>query len=510
MYYHSIYILVALAPLQYKNCYVLRIYAHFTEMLEFALSVFRSASEPERKVSVQWFQFLLTSQHLTMNTWTQMTAQSPRTFAREAGEASVTIRNPSQFGEDFHVGMSVRVEPDVVTLLTHIADVVYSADKILPPVSFTLNIDNADLGIHLSDHPVGLSCPIGKRENRFQNSAIDFLKATIKEYIPSEPEKRASAAATDFGKLASYFFPDLDEENLKTAALWLLVLFRHDDACDNKKSLLTLKEVDELSDSVFNLLKGTPVLDTSEENPKYAHVIQLTRFMAERLSHVSFSAKTQFLRHVQDYLDYTKVEKKDENPDVDKYRANRPYTSAVYTCLSLSSMLRGEELNSQEISIAKKLGKEANQSVWASNDLFSLQRETAKDGHALGAANHVLILMNNEGMSAEEAIERTKELHEQACANFVLLIDKYKPQLHGKVVGVRPEIVWNLMQDAAAMIRGNVDYSIECARYGLNGTGKAELDPISGINLGKGPQEVTVSETAIRVAKLVASGAAAA
>ena len=158
------------------------------------------------------------------------------------------------------------------------------------------------------------------------------------------------------------------------------------------------------------------------------------------------------LRTAENWIDGTVL-------DVESYRVQRRYDSAVYTCQDLIEITEeGLELSAEILTDAtfQKLRLLCAQVVAFTNDLFSYEKEVLVHRNP---NNLVHVLMTHRSLSLEEATRQAVKMINTDIETFITHEQALLPKIE------RDKRVHAYVYGMKAWMRGNILWSLETGRY---------------------------------------------
>ncbi len=279
--------------------------------------------------------------------------------------------------------------------------------------------------------------------------------------------------------LVGRFFPDADEEVFQLIADWTSWVFWHDDECDET----ALGESPRALAALFNQFMA--ILE-NREKPRPSNVFEVSlRDIAERLQQVSPDRGwyLRLLTSVRDYFDACVWEAANRVegvvPSVGSFIPLRRCAGGMWIYLDFVELVNRRSLPlslRKHRDVQRLVQITQNVACWH-NDIFSLDKELKRgDVH-----NLVITLQAERGGSMEEALAEAVAYADSEVHAFVGLRGKL-PRFLGEETSL-PQYVAGL----ESLMRGNLDWSLESARYsplGHRDSDIRELRPSSRAKAG--------------------------
>jgi Terpene synthase family 2, C-terminal metal binding len=264
-----------------------------------------------------------------------------------------------------------------------------------------------------------------------------------------------------YGWFAARAYPNAPANRLQIAADWMSWLFLLDDQIDETGIGGQPARLAQLHARFLAILDGdTP---TRQDIPLAHALADLRTRMAEQ---ASAPWMQRFRYHAVSYfaaMHWEATNRAERRiPDVATYCTRRPFTGAVESCFDLIVLVNQIRLpdSVRDHPAVQQLERMANNVICWSNDIFSAEKEAWHgDTH-----NLVLLLMNEERCSFQEALNRVATLHDAEVVAFGTQADQLS--LHGVPVSA------DLTQYVAglrAWMRANFDWSLTAMRYHSDG-----------------------------------------
>lgn len=266
--------------------------------------------------------------------------------------------------------------------------------------------------------------------------------------------------ANKFVLLSSLAYPNATLERFKVCNDWHSWLFFFDDQADGHaelgEQLLTLRDY---MDACLAVLRTGAI----RSNPAGLELFILN--IRDRLLGIASEAwLPRFVDDVEDYLfkGTLRAAEKWSNgtvPDVESYRVQRRYDSAVYTCQDLIEITEeGLELSAEILTDTnfQKLRLLCAQIVAFTNDLFPYEKEVLvhRDPN-----NLLHVLMTHRSLSFEEATRQAVESINTDVETFITYEQALLPKIE------RDKRVRAYVHGMKAWMRGNILWSLETGRY---------------------------------------------
>ncbi|WP_438006675.1 terpene cyclase [Sorangium sp. So ce321] len=261
--------------------------------------------------------------------------------------------------------------------------------------------------------------------------------------------------ATSFAQLAGWLLPSADMQTLQLASDFTAALFLLDDAYDEGQLSTDPEAVERLNEKYLGELFGYVEADMSDP---------LTRGLLDvreriRSSHPHFFLN-RWLSHFQYYYEANLWEannrKQMRTPYVDEYLMMRRYSGAVYTYCDLLELLLERPLPLEVVQhpLIQSVRDICNDILCWTNDYFSLGKEL-RSGEV---HNLIVVLRDNQAITAEEAVAQLKRMHDDRVAEY--------QDVKEKVLALWADDAIRLYLDAAeAMIAGNQRWALAARRY---------------------------------------------
>ena len=299
--------------------------------------------------------------------------------------------------------------------------------------------------------------------------AIERLSADVASRVGLlHSENRARFTA--FNSIVEYVYPEASVERGLACSLWCNWLFFFDDVHD--EDFAATDDLDEVRTRMAHylyLLAGAPpegALDPLE---------RLTlEVRAHTLALGGEAWMLRFCRTVSDYLFLGSLPAVQNwrcsyVPTLEEYTFQREHDTAVLTTLDLIEIANGitlpaDALKSRELSAARSA---CARTIGFFNDIVSYPKEVLRHRNP---NNLVHVLMHHEGLDLHEALLLATDLTNQAAQEQLRLSNRLVSRLPPGPHPVREYLyamrVWQ---------RGNIDFSLEGARYAARWSPLAEL-----------------------------------
>ncbi len=158
------------------------------------------------------------------------------------------------------------------------------------------------------------------------------------------------------------------------------------------------------------------------------------------------------------FVDEAKWRQLEAVPDMVRYRKMREVSSGLYFGFRLGELTDNINLppHVREHATVKLLESKASLIVGLANDIYTVERELAR-----GEVNNmVMVLMHDEGLTVEQAMTRTVEMHDAETREFIALavqLPRFSPQVDSDLQ--------RYVDVLSSMISGHRSWAIETARY---------------------------------------------
>ena len=165
------------------------------------------------------------------------------------------------------------------------------------------------------------------------------------------------------------------------------------------------------------------------------------------------------------FVDEAKWRQLDAVPDVLRYRKMREVSSGLYFGFRLGELTDNINLPqvAREHPVVRSLESKAALIVGLANDIYTVEREFAR-----GEVNNmIVVLMHEEGLTIEDAMTRTVELHDAETREFIALalqLPSFSVEIDGDLQ--------RYVEVLSSMISGHRSWALETARYGAGGDGR--------------------------------------
>lgn len=297
-------------------------------------------------------------------------------------------------------------------------------------------------------------CPIDSYKNKYYEEVKDEnIKWAVETGLVKEKTKAYDRfCAADFSKLCAYCYPRGSREDLLLVSNWVSFLFCYDDDMDRNSTVIG-KDPEALSIRNIDLIN---VLKTG----KYNANIPLEVCMNDIKRRLDGSRDL----NLEDFIDsldrgfQSKIleatNRKNNNAfSVESYKLSRDYGSGVETCIEMGFIIDYQYLSPKvrnNIAVRSMMTL-CNRIVSYTNDIFSLESEmNHKDMN-----NIILLKMNEDKSSLKNAFNESIDLVNKEMIAFTeweKILPKRKPYSQFALI-------------LKSWIRGNLDWSIETARY---------------------------------------------
>ncbi len=158
------------------------------------------------------------------------------------------------------------------------------------------------------------------------------------------------------------------------------------------------------------------------------------------------------------FVDEAKYRQLEAVPEFVKYRKMRAVSSGLYFGFRLGELTDNINLppHVRDDPTVRDLESKASLIVGLANDIYTVEKEMAK-----GEVNNmIMVLMHEEGLSIEEAMTRTVELHDAETREFIALAMRL-PTFSSEIDADLQRYVEVL----SSMISGHRSWALETARY---------------------------------------------
>lgn len=309
-----------------------------------------------------------------------------------------------------------------------------------------------------------LLCPFTSRINSHVYAVKEHTDQWVLEFGLCSEEELEKYHAENYSAFTSRFYPDADYEHLCIANDLIALLFIIDDRTDAQFSKTTIESEDALNQFIGKIIaianQNMTLQEAKQErNPvfhAFADVWQRLFCATRDLWINSFAKEIEaiFMAAVWEYRNSFK-----QLPKVEEYLQKRMYIGAANIAVALIEPMEkiylAESVKQHEF--VQELGKLACNVICISNDLFSLNKEQISgDQHNLPS-----ILKNEKGITLEEAMSLTAEIHDEEVNKFIALA-KQLPSFDEDTNGILKRYV-NVLE---LQMAGNVVWSeSETSRY---------------------------------------------
>ncbi|KAG5634787.1 hypothetical protein H0H81_000794 [Sphagnurus paluster] len=294
--------------------------------------------------------------------------------------------------------------------------------------------------------------------NPFYNEVLVEHSEWMKKFLPAISKAGLLGIATNIQSVlfAARGCPKASKETLRISSDftgWAFML----DACTDCQPASVAREVKTLVCHVMHNLE--------EERPEGEFFLgQLTKeFWQSALKVATPSMKERFMQGCETFLDSTITQAEDRDKSIllnrDQYMIHRRDRDNI--CAQPTFCSGGLHLNIPISVFNHPVVREAESQValllTLDNDLLSYTKE-----YAMGddGTNILTVIMREENVGLQEAVERLCDLHEEAVERFLYLRDNLPP-FDEKV----KEELGQWFDTMGAWVRSNVDWSFEAGRY---------------------------------------------
>ncbi len=300
-------------------------------------------------------------------------------------------------------------------------------------------------------------CPFPKRLNRHAEAAQQHTLAWVRRFGLVSEAAFLRLKASRFGYLAARAYPDAGEEELKLVCDWNTWLFIRDDQCDETGVGKDPQKLAALHRRWLGLL-----MERTCPGKDDALGLALLDLWQRLRARSSLAWQARFIASVAEYFESSVWEAQNRAlgtcPDLASYVKMRPFTGGLYTDLELIEVVE-HILLPLEIRchpVLQRLARLTNDVVCWSNDVFSLSKESAQgDVH-----NLVVVLARQHSLEIQEAVEWAAQMCNAQVKRF-LALEKRLPDFPSPYA----EAVAKYLDVLRAWMRGNLDWSLESARY---------------------------------------------
>ncbi len=295
--------------------------------------------------------------------------------------------------------------------------------------------------------------------------AIDLNTTTwlLDQGLVQPGDSLDSWSRSRYGWLPARCHPCRAVELVGLASDWNAWLFVLDDRGDATGLGRSPTQMQALTDRLLDVLVSGPGTDaTSPENEDVLEraLVDLRRRFLE---HAPGDWLPRFTAGCRDYFDALVWEAANRAtariPDVEEYVAMRRRSGAVACSMHVGEVTEGIHLPAelQAHPTVDALRVMANNVVCWQNDVLSASKELAVGEFH----NYVAVLMHHRGMSRDEATVEVVARHDQEVADFDATAARL-PSVEGQADTQLRALVTMLR----CWMRGNLDWSLECGRYG--------------------------------------------
>ncbi|OCB88734.1 terpenoid synthase [Sanghuangporus baumii] len=264
--------------------------------------------------------------------------------------------------------------------------------------------------------------------------------------------RRTRFRATYTELLGAYAYPYADAKSLRIASDWVTLLA----ACDQFTDEQDKDGAKATRDAFIRALHGDPEVVPSP-------ITSPTKDFMASISHISTELHARFVSHLIQYIDGISKEATlrtdGEFPSFEEYIKIRRDNGGLFPCCDIVEIILGITLPRKVIEDKnfQKILDAAVDMMCLSNDIYSYALEYAS---GLDSCNAVTILMHNEGLLHQEAMDRTAQLYKN-CADIIVAC-KLAMRSFGPEVD---EMVRAYLYGVQQAICGNNSWSMDTPRY---------------------------------------------
>ncbi|HEY0137163.1 MAG TPA: hypothetical protein VGB85_23930 [Nannocystis sp.] len=166
----------------------------------------------------------------------------------------------------------------------------------------------------------------------------------------------------------------------------------------------------------------------------------------------------QLARLFGTFVDEAKYRQLEAVPEAAKYRKMREVSSGLYFGFRLGELTDNINLppHVRDDPTVRNLESKASLIVGLANDIYTVEKELAK-----GEVNNmVMVLMHEEGLTIDEALTRTVELHDAETHEFIALtrrLPKFSREIDADLQ--------RYVEVLSSMISGHRSWALETSRY---------------------------------------------
>ncbi|WP_433931868.1 terpene synthase family protein [Sorangium cellulosum] len=261
--------------------------------------------------------------------------------------------------------------------------------------------------------------------------------------------------AANVAHLAAWLLPAASMQTVQLASDFTAALFLLDDTYDEGSLSVNPEAVARLNERYLGELFGYVKADLSD--PVTRGLLDIR----DRIKgdHPNFFLN-RWLSHFQYYYEANLWEVNNRAqqrvPGVDEYLMMRRFSGAVYTYCDLLELMLDKPLPLEVVRhpLIQSVRDICNDILCWTNDYFSLGKEL-RTGEV---HNLIVVLMNSENMTLEDAIARLRRMHDDRIAAY--------QEVKGKALALWADDDVRCYLDAAdAMIAGNQRWALEAGRY---------------------------------------------
>ncbi|WP_437634410.1 terpene synthase family protein [Sorangium sp. So ce854] len=261
--------------------------------------------------------------------------------------------------------------------------------------------------------------------------------------------------AANVAHLAAWLLPAASVQTVQLASDFTAALFLLDDSYDEGNISVDPEAVARLNERYLGELFGYVKADLSD--PVARGLLDIR----DRIKgdHPNFFLN-RWLSHFQYYYEANLWEANNRArqrvPGVDEYLMMRRFSGAVYTYCDLLELLLDRPLPLEVVRhpLLQSVRDICNDVLCWTNDYFSLGKEL-RSGEV---HNLIIVLMNSDGMTLEDAIARLRRMHDERIAEYQDIKEKVLASWPG-------DDVRRYLDAADAMIAGNQRWALAAGRY---------------------------------------------
>jgi hypothetical protein len=299
-----------------------------------------------------------------------------------------------------------------------------------------------------------LYCPFTPKihpdASAIHESSVQWAKSL--GMFPTE-QHAAIAFKAKAGWLAARAFPTATTLGLQFVADWTLLFCLLDDHLEKSDEA---NNVELYLEELLNLLRAETA-DSSADSFALGMIDLRQRLLAlgppTHLIRFTERVKELFSSIVEE----TRNRERAQIPDIASYVQLRATTVGLHVMFALSEILDGFSLSdrTREHPALQSLATRTSNIVGWANDLFTYEKEI----HEGEIHNLVMVLMNERGLTLEEAMAQTVTLHDNEVRSFLQELDQLAS------FGLADAGVQGYVRMLKCWIRGHFDWALETGRY---------------------------------------------